>query len=152
MTISDFRFQYRWLSNFHLAPVEFEGLIYPSTEHAYQAAKIDDTSVREMIRDLPEPKDAKKASHWLTPPENWQTVRKFQVMETVLREKFKHADLALKLLATGDEELIEGNTWHDNSWGNCSCAKCKEIQGENHLGKLLMKIRKELKENDTTKT
>ena len=149
MTISNFRFQYRWLSNFYLAPVEFEGLTYPSTEHAYQAAKIDDPEVRKMISELPEPKQTKQASHWLTPPENWHTTRKFEVMELVLREKFKHEDLALKLLATGEKELIEGNTWHDTSWGVCFCAKCGN-KGDNHLGKILMKIRKELKDVKNT--
>jgi predicted NAD-dependent protein-ADP-ribosyltransferase YbiA (DUF1768 family) len=49
------------------------------------------------------------------------------------------------LLDTGDEELVEGTTWHDNIWGNCSCPKCKNIPGQNRLGKLLMQIREEIK-------
>jgi predicted NAD-dependent protein-ADP-ribosyltransferase YbiA (DUF1768 family) len=42
------------------------------------------------------------------------------------------------LLLTGDCELVEGNTWGDKFWGVC------DGEGENHLGKLLMKIRAEL--------
>ena len=46
----------------------------------------------------------------------------------------------MKLLATGEEELIEGNYWHDTCWGVCNCAKCGD-KGENRLGKLLMEVR-----------
>lgn len=52
--------------------------------------------------------------------------------------------LKKKLLETGDAELIEGNYWHDNTWGQCYCPRCKNKIGENHLGKLLMKIRESL--------
>lgn len=38
-------------------------------------------------------------------------------------------------------EIVEGNYWHDNYWGNCTCDKCKNIEGQNKLGKILMKIR-----------
>ena len=44
-----------------------------------------------------------------------------------------------KLLATGDAELVEGNTWGDQVWGVCDGV------GENHLGKTLMRIRSELR-------
>ena len=43
-----------------------------------------------------------------------------------------------------DIMLIEGNYWHDNYWGNCLCPKCKEIEGQNQLGKILMKVRSTL--------
>jgi predicted NAD-dependent protein-ADP-ribosyltransferase YbiA (DUF1768 family) len=48
--------------------------------------------------------------------------------------------LAEKLLATGEEILVEGNTWHDNFWGRCSCRNCRG-KGVNHLGQLLMERR-----------
>jgi len=147
--IKNFRFQHRWLSNFHLAAVDFEGITYPSTEHAYQAAKVEDIEIRTLISNLSEAKQAKQASHWLPTPENWHTVRKFEVMEQILKAKFKHKDLALKLLATGDQEIVEGNTWHDNEWGSCSCTSCGDT-GKNYLGKMLMKIRKELYDSKNT--
>jgi len=66
-------------------------------------------------------------------------------METLLRDKFtRHADLRILLLDTGDRELVEGNTWDDRFWGVC------EGVGENHLGRLLMKIRAELREGQLT--
>lgn len=44
---------YRFLSNFHMAPVWYESILYPSTEHAYQAAKTLDESVRMEFLGLP---------------------------------------------------------------------------------------------------
>jgi predicted NAD-dependent protein-ADP-ribosyltransferase YbiA (DUF1768 family) len=69
---------------------------------------------------------------------DWEAV-KFSYMELGLRLKFQNSDLAEKLIATGDEELVEGNTWGDRVWGVC------DGEGENRLGKLLMKIREEIK-------
>ena len=64
-----------------------------------------------------------------------------------LRKKFANPELRDLLLATGDEELVEGNYWHDNEWGNCTCPRCKNIPGKNKLGKLLMQVREEIKNN-----
>jgi predicted NAD-dependent protein-ADP-ribosyltransferase YbiA (DUF1768 family) len=63
------------------------------------------------------------------------------VMKAVVRMKFlQNPELLKQLKETGDEELIEGNTWHDNFWGICYCGKCKK--GLNTLGKILMEVRK----------
>ena len=66
-----------------------------------------------------------------------------------LKLKFSDPILKEKLLATGNEKLEEGNWWHDNFWGNCYCPKCKNIEGVNKLGKLLMLLRKELKDEQS---
>ena len=58
-------------------------------------------------------------------------------MSQLLMEKFANPKLREKLLATGDEELIEGNDWGDLHFGIDS----KTRKGENVLGKLLMEIR-----------
>ena len=68
-------------------------------------------------------------------------------MEWGVREKFKDIKLVEMLLETGDLELIEGNDWHDVYYGKCSCHKCN-VSGENYLGKILMKIREELKQQN----
>jgi hypothetical protein len=60
----------------------------------------------------------------------------------------KGSQLAEMLLITEDAELIEFNVWHDNFYGNCECLKCKDIVGRNELGKILMKIRNEIKEGN----
>ena len=65
-------------------------------------------------------------------------------MEELLRLKFAQPYLRDLLIATGEQKLIEGNYWHDNFWGSCSCEKCGD-KGENHLGRLLMKLRSEYK-------
>jgi predicted NAD-dependent protein-ADP-ribosyltransferase YbiA (DUF1768 family) len=69
---------------------------------------------------------------------DWESI-KLDVMETAVRIKFTDPELAAKLIATGDEELIEGNWWNDTFWGVCNGV------GENHLGKILMKVRADIK-------
>jgi len=127
----------RFLSNFYPAVVNFEGAEYPSVEHAYQAAKTVDVSKRTAFQ-YPglSSKDAKAMGRRLVMREGWDEM-KLGVMEQLLREKFKHADLRQKLLATAPAELVEGNWWGDTWWGMCHGV------GENHLGRLLMKIRDE---------
>jgi ribA/ribD-fused uncharacterized protein len=70
--------------------------------------------------------------------DDWNDI-KIDVMRDLLQEKFSDDDLRELLLATGDAELIEGNTWNDYFWGVCLG------EGQNWLGKLLMEVRKELK-------
>ena len=67
-------------------------------------------------------------------------------MREALRKKFSDPELKAKLLATGDQLLEEGNTWHDNFWGVCHCIRCQDVMAHNHLGKLLMELRSELQE------
>lgn len=69
---------------------------------------------------------------------DWEEV-KLGVMEGLLREKFSDPELRRKLLATGERELVEGNDWGDSFWGVCAG------RGKNHLGRLLMKLREELR-------
>lgn len=140
--------EYRFLSNFYAAEVEWEGKKYRSTEHAYQAAKSLDPIVRENIRNHPKFVDAKKLGGELDCRPDWEDV-KIGVMEDVVRQKFtKHQDLKEMLLATGDAYLEETNYWHDCFWGVCTCngPKCKT--GANNLGKILMKIREEIKSSE----
>ena len=65
-------------------------------------------------------------------------------------QKFLHPKEILnfknRLLATGDELLVEGNYWHDNYFGFCYCEKCSQLPKHNQLGKILMRIREELKD------
>jgi ribA/ribD-fused uncharacterized protein len=135
--IESFHGEYRFLSNFWPAIVEMDGIIYPTVEHAYQAAKTFDQSARLKIQALREPGNAKRAGRRISLRPDWEAV-KLNVMLSLLRSKFAEKSLADKLLATGDYELLEGNEWGDTFWG-----VCRGI-GHNHLGKLLMQVRKEL--------
>ena len=144
--IDKFDGEYRFLSNFFLAPVTYDGRIWPSSEHAYQAMKTEDKTAQESIRHMKKPGEAKRAGKIVTLRPYWNGLRELTMLEIVRAKFSQNADLAAKLIATGDAELIEGNTWHDNFFGDCSCPRCKEVQGKNVLGKVLMQVRKELKE------
>ena len=126
--------EYRFLSNFWLIDVEFEGIIYPSVEHAYVAAKTLDQRLRAKIATVAKPGDVKKIGRMLELRPDWESV-KLEIMRSLLLNKFLHPELAQKLISTGDAELIEGNTWGDIYWGVCNG------KGENNLGKLLMGLR-----------
>ena len=139
--INKFVGKYAFLSNYHLCEVVYEGIAYPSVEHAFQAAKTLDMTQRYEIANMKTPGAAKRAGRTLNLRSDWEEV-KTQVMEDCLREKFRDPELLASLLGTGDHFLIEGTTWHDQCWGICTCEKCGG-NGENRLGKLLMKIRDE---------
>jgi ribA/ribD-fused uncharacterized protein len=143
--INDFKKAYGFLSNFAMVPVVFMGETWPSTEHAFQAFKSREKPIRDLIRELPEAKDAKKAGRRCTCRNDWDLIRR-PLMEHLVRLKFmQHADLAQKLLDTENQILVEGNYWCDNEWGDCRCDKCKNIDGQNMLGQILTTVRQELK-------
>lgn len=132
--IGKFDGTYRFLSNFYPSIIEYEGILYPTVEHAYQAAKTLDIGEREKIAQLPRPKDAKQAGRHLDLRPGWDK-QKVSIMRHLLKLKFRKFHLGTQLARTGDAILIEGNWWGDTFWG-----ECKGV-GENNLGKLLMEIR-----------
>ncbi len=139
VTIDAFKHEYRFLSNFHPAAVVYEGVEYPSSEHAYQAAKTLDPIARQRVLALRSPFEAKKAGRQVALRPDWEAV-KSAVMLEVVRDKFtRNEDLGRLLVATGGVELVEGNTWGDTVWGVCNG------RGENRLGKILMFVREELR-------
>lgn len=129
--------EYRFLSNFHLVRIKYEGIVYPSTEHAYQACKSLDPLVRSEISKLQTPKEARRFGQKLKIRRDFDSV-KLRIMEDVNRIKFQDVHLAERLKNTGDAYLEETNWWGDKFWGVCDGI------GENNLGKILMKIRSEL--------
>lgn len=140
--INIFDGEYAFLSNFYRADVEFEGVIYPTNEHAFQTAKTLDPQIRqEFLTECPTPDKAKRKGRHVDLRPDWEKV-KVDIMRTIVRNKFNaHPVLAAKLLATGDATLIEGTTWHDLFWG----IDLTTGKGENHLGQILMQVRKELR-------
>jgi ribA/ribD-fused uncharacterized protein len=149
--IDRFRGEYRWLSNFWPVPVPFEGLDYPSLEHAYVAAKTLDPKVRDRIHRLPTAGQAKafgkRFGKALALRPAWNDDFKTQLMARLLREKFTNPELRQRLISTGNELLIESNRWHDNWFGICRCGECGG-QGRNVLGTLLMGLRQEFQEQE----
>lgn len=137
--ISCFRKEYSFLSNFWEVPVEYQGLVYGSNEAAFQAQKCQNREEMVSFTTL-RPSDAKRKGRRVSLRPDWEQV-KVGVMEDLVRAKFtQNEDLKQLLLATGDAILEEGNTWHDTFWG----VDAQSRKGENHLGKILMKIRREL--------
>ena len=144
--ISEFRGKYGFLSNFWLSPVALDGMMVPSVEHGFQLAKTKDRRLREAIlREGLTPGQVKHRCRRIPLRPDWEQV-KVGIMLDLLRAKFRDLDLQAALLATGDDILIEGNTWHDTYWGECRCPKCGG--GQNVLGKLLMQVRAELREKN----
>ena len=131
-------------SNFEPCKIFLDGVPWPSVEHYYQAQKTFDLKSQERIRKLESAKDAKKAGKNLVVRPDWERVKE-SIMYDALQEKFKQGVFRNRLLNTGEQDIVEWNTWHDNYWGNCLCVNCEKIKGQNRLGKLLMKIRSELK-------
>ena len=133
-------------SNFTPVIIHFEGLKYPSVEHAFVAAKSLDLNFRKTISELAETKAglAKSLGRKCVLRSDWDII-KIATMKHFLSQKFSYDEFKTLLLSTGDVNITEGNYWHDNFWGNCFCKKCENKPGQNILGNLLMKIRKELK-------
>lgn len=134
--IKEFQGDYRWLSNFAIQAVIFEGKTYPTTENAYQAAKTIIDTERIPFETMT-PGQAKRAGKTVTMRYDWDSV-KLTIMEEITRKKYKYDPFKSKLLETGEQEIQEGNTWGDTFWGYCNG------KGQNNLGRIIMKIRGEL--------
>jgi ribA/ribD-fused uncharacterized protein len=138
---------YGAFSNLYRREVEFEGEVFPTSEHAYQAGKARKPEVRKWLMSAPSPALLAMAAHglyyWDVAP-GWST-SKFDRMLRVLMAKFtQHADLRELLLSTGDARLVESATV-DNEvnrlWGEVNGL------GKNMLGVLLMDVRNELNQD-----
>ncbi|MGB3723790.1 MAG: NADAR family protein [Pacificimonas sp.] len=136
---------YGAFSNLYRREIEFEGNVYATSEHAYQAGKARKEAVREWLMAAPSPSLLAMAAHglyyWDVAP-GWSKT-KFERMRRVLRAKFdQHEDLKDLLLSTGDARLVESATV-DNEvnrlWGEVDGV------GKNTLGIMLMELREELR-------
>lgn len=137
--IVEFKGYYRFLDNFYPAHLKWEGIEYPTSEHAFQAAKTLDRDFRKQIAKIDSPAQAKKMGRAVDLREDWEE-RKYELMEEIVSAKFlQNPALAKKLLDTGDAPLEEGNHHGDVIWGTV------DGQGNNWLGKILMSVREKLR-------
>ena len=135
---------YGAFSNLLKRPVEFEGEIFATAEHAYQAGKARKPEVRKWLMEAPSPSLLAMAAHGLYVwdiASDWSKI-KFDRMKRILVAKFtQHDDLKVLLLSTGTARLVESATV-DNPvnrlWGEVNGV------GQNKLGGLLMEVRAEL--------
>lgn len=142
--IHHFRGQYSCFSNFYYAEYILNGKRYYTVENGFQSYKTDPPD--ERIRVAGSPATAKKLGQVVQLRSDWEEI-KDDVMYQHVKAKFKqNNDIRQVLIGTRNAILSEDNTWHDNYWGDCTCDDCTIIKGENKLGKILMRVREELKE------
>lgn len=144
--INSFRGDYFFMSNFYESKnqIQFDEYTYENAEAAFQAQK-SKSCVYKHLMQFQSAKNAKKEGRKVLLRTDWEEI-KDDLMYQIIKAKFEqNPDLKSKLLATGDKFIEEQNTWHDNYWGVCKCIKCQNKIGHNHLGKILMKVRDELK-------
>ena len=152
--ILGFRGEYRFLSNFHDPAVNFNGVWFPTVEHAYQAAKVRDglwhealdKDYLEVFANLCSPAAAKAAGRNLHPDlirPNWDEI-KVNIMKLLIRHKFSplrsDTRVAWELEQTYPRPIFELNTWGDKFWGVVR-DEYGRLDGENWLGKILMAVR-----------
>lgn len=138
--IDSFTGAHRFLSNFFPAQVWYDGILFPSVEHAYQACKTENKGERILIARLKTAGEAKREGKRVKMhnQREWDA-KKIGIMRDLLMRKFADKGLATMLLNTGEEELVEGNDWGDRFWGKV------DGHGQNWLGRLLMEVRDFLK-------
>lgn len=146
--INDFHGKYFFLSNFYAYPFFYHGREWRTVEHAFQAEKCVHKTEYDAIHQALTPNEAKRLGRRCTLIDGWDSKRITVMRECLLMKFLANDELLQKLLDTGDEELVEGNTWHDNDWGDCSCPKCANKPGQNMLGKMLMAIRENAREGN----
>ncbi len=129
-------------SNFSAEAIEFNGILYTTCEHAYQALKFIDTApeIAKQITRAKSPHEAKKIAerNRHLQAENWDDI-KLGVMEELLRAKLaQHPYVRKKVLQTKEYSLCEDSPY-DSFWG-----VGPDLDGQNQLGKLWIKLRNEL--------
>lgn len=141
-TITEFKGEYQFLSNFHPAPFVYQDIVWPHSEAAYQAMKTTNRFMWPVFAAMTNPVDAKRAGKNVDMRLDWGSVR-VGVMREIVREKFiQNPHLRAKLISTGTAVLEEGNNWKDTFWGVCPPGSAN---GRNELGKILMDLRRDLR-------
>jgi ribA/ribD-fused uncharacterized protein len=128
------------LSNFYVAPITIDGLVYRSTEHYFQAMKFEGTVYAEYIRNCNTPYQAAKEGRRRDFPlrTDWEQVKE-QYMWKALCTKFTTIpECYYTLINTGNSILVE-QTKKDKYWGDGG-----DGTGRNRLGILLMELRRQL--------
>ena len=129
--------EYAFLSNFYETPVWYEGMMYQTSEAAFQAAKTLNLEERVNFQTML-PGKAKREGRKVTLRSDWESI-KDQVMYEIVKDKFtRNEALRQRLCDTRDAVLVEGNYWNDRYWG------VYKGEGLNKLGNILMRVRQEI--------
>lgn len=141
-----------FLSSLSDSPIEFEGMTFPTAEHAYQAGKTKDPAIKKWLLSAPKPRHVAQAAHTLTDEDdgldpNWNKA-KFARMKAIIRAKFEqNPELKRQLLETGDAVLVEAGPTSKGVNGQANIVwgvPADGHPGKNALGRLLMEVRGEL--------
>jgi ribA/ribD-fused uncharacterized protein len=134
--------EFCFLSNFHPSWITFGDWEFRTLEHAFQAAKCTNPEEVSRIALVATPGQAKRMGRLVALRPHWDLI-KAEMMFSLLMLKFtQNEDLFNRLMMIpGGTIIVEGNKWHDNYWGDCSCPKCINEPGLNILGQLLMMLR-----------
>lgn len=129
-------------SNFSSFQVEWRGRVWPTSEHAYQAAHFFDTA-SELVEEIFSARSAHEAfkiakANGHRAPTDWEET-KVGIMEDICRHKLQqHPYVQQKLLQTQNLPLVEDSPTDDCwGWG-------PNRDGRNELGKVWMRLRDEL--------
>lgn len=149
MSVERFRGDNYFLSNMYVMTNWIEtdlGIAVTTSEHAYQAARFVDPETHKIVAGVVDGITAKDLAHELIEagePQlpDWETTKVWRMHGIVHQKFFRNPELARLLIATGNENLVEGNTWDDTFWGVCPVGS---NNGFNILGNVLMIVRAEL--------
>lgn len=134
---------HEYLSNFYASSVAYEGMLYPSVEHAYQASKSLDPATRSLIKKAADPNIAKRLGQSILVHPGWVESR-INIMRQLIREKFSNPFIRWKLKETVGFRLVNENRWNDRFWGVVNGT------GENWLGRILEEVREEIIVEDSS--
>ena len=148
--IDSFTGKYAFLSNFYKCTFFYRGEEFPTAEHAfvfekdgnkerfvlqYRGVMLNQVTFDDFL--WLSPREAKHLGHRIVLRDSWNDLR-IGKMYDILSAKFSIQCLEKALRETGNDYLVEGNSWGDTFWGVCNG------KGHNHLGKLLMEARDSL--------
>lgn len=128
-----FRNNYAFLSNMFPCELKINGLTFSCAEAAFQSFKTTDLEIRKTFQNI-DGYEAKKLGRTIDLRDDWNEIR-LEVMDAVLRVKFKQHPNLFKQLKEIDEPIVEDNNWNDTFWGRCN------NKGSNNLGMLLERIK-----------
>ena len=134
--------EYYVFSNFSSFQLEWKGILWMTSEHAYHSEKFEDNELIEQLKNTRSAHDAMKLAYTNKDKyrKDWDDI-KLKVMKDILRAKIEqHPYVKKKLLQSGDKELIE-DSWRDSYWG-----WGPNKDGQNNLGKIWMELRGEILE------
>ena len=136
------RAEYGCFSNFWPTPITVNGLVWPTSEHYFQAQKFTQSEHQEAIRRVASPMIAARMGRSRARPlrADWEIVKEEAMLTALLAKFSQHADLRQQLLATGDATLVERSP-RDAYWGDGG-----DGRGLNRLGQLLMRVREEMRQ------